>query len=153
MTAVGRLAQATQDARGADAEIQTTANSAAALAAEAAVQAAAAAAEAQEAAADEARAAEVVLGLRAQLQQLQETQAAEMPQTPSAQQGVLLEPLRAREALMKAQLEESRERAGSAHGELQAALADAAEVGPVDAGCGVDCGTAGWGRRTAFARG
>ncbi|GLC34654.1 hypothetical protein PLESTM_000221700 [Pleodorina starrii] len=125
LRAVDRLTQSTQEARAQDDQLRAAADAAAAAAAEAAARAADAAREAAAAAAAEQRAGAAVAGLALEVHRLRE---AELPQTPTQQQAVLLEPLRGREEAARGEVEVCRERAEAAHRELQAALAAAAEL-------------------------
>ncbi|GIL45528.1 hypothetical protein Vafri_2739 [Volvox africanus] len=126
LAAVDRLKQATQDAKGADDELKVAADAANTQASEAAEKTAEAARETAQAEAAEQRMQGIMLTLRMRVQELREVQVAELPQTPTRGQSVLLEPLRVREEQLKAKLEACAAQAEAAHGELQAATAAAA---------------------------
>ncbi|EFJ52290.1 hypothetical protein VOLCADRAFT_115935 [Volvox carteri f. nagariensis] len=128
LVAVDRLTRATQDAKGADDELQAAADAADAQAADAAERTVAASRETAQAAVAEQRAQGTVLALRQRLRELQEAQTIDLPSTPTMGQSVLLEPLRAREEQLKAELEACTERAEAAQEELRAAMTEAAAL-------------------------
>ncbi|GIL72162.1 hypothetical protein Vretifemale_2545, partial [Volvox reticuliferus] len=126
LTAVDRLKQATQDAKAADDELNVAADAANAQAMEATEKTTEAARETAQAEAAEQRMQGIMLALRMRVQELREAHAADLPQTPTRGQSVLLEPLRVREDLLKGKLKDIAEQAEAAHRELQAATAAAA---------------------------
>ncbi|GFR40004.1 hypothetical protein Agub_g539, partial [Astrephomene gubernaculifera] len=124
LVTVESLSRATHEAEDAASKAQAAAAAtASAQAAAAAEQLATAAREARAAEEEQQNAREAVAALQVQLHGLRSSGEADLTAAAAQQQGVLVEPMRARRQQLRAELEACGERAEAAHRELQGALA------------------------------